>query len=1154
MSHFPYGYGFQGQQPPRQQYPYQPYGAYPAPGYGAQQPPQQQPPPATADYYTATQSAYDYNANNIPGLGTPLTAPQFPVPFGGQWDQAGYATSATPAAYPAYNASTFVPIPPAPPSQTHSQAHVPLSQEPQPKPQYRPDSARPQSKTLPKEEQLKVQSRQPLKDVDSQDEGECSDGEFDDLYEDVYDQPVVPSKTKTVSPVSSEDHAASSTDQAANFYDTEMDEVSASNGHPEAATDKPTSGEVPREKEPTRTERERSRSYSPYLSPREIEQEDPKPQARAEDPQGPTQIQNNSTGNDSNAALSAGSSPDGQEQVISTDQSKENNMGHTGPGAVASQIPRSLPEAQNEAKKAILRLLPLGVKYQTYLDEGFDEKVMKGLFTQLNLAPVTTDSVSSGKPAEIQEHKTQDQVAKPSQVSQADAMAKKQEERKDKIARLLAEKKAKAAAEATTEPKAPSATTSTGASTPSTTPAAKPTTQAQKTLLLQQKMEALRKAREARTQQAGQKAPLPNAPKNDIAQNPSSILPTPGPTTAAQTSAASDPTTQAGTPSGTLLTAPDRSRQNSGFQSPVPPGLSNKPINQRKRPVAADFVDYPTKIVKRPFLPSRQASSLVISVSDDEDEDDDIDMEVDSPTEDSPAPTQPTFNLPRRGPSVRDYPPLTNAGPPRHISSPAPSTPGGKAATVDLKAMEKAIADYKRKIQEAEARAKVKPSTGSSTPQSPSAGGATPTEQAMRPVVQRVVSTSDVDDKNGPSAQLLQEAEAAKTTKPQVFSPPGGYSRVERRVRKASAQSPRLSTKLQDKIAELKRMEEERRRLQAEIDAELAQQQRMEEEDEDEDTDELGSDSTGDHVSENLPTEKPATSSGGSVQDEAERTVHDGPLQSTPMDLESMSGKSDSEVGPSTSASLAPASAAVDETGSNPSSSPDPDHAGDASQLPASRPAEVLAAIATSASTEEHAVAVADSNTSDDYEPPDAAGNDRNMNDSPPFSPAPVENACNADAPGGGSQETAPPLAMPTRISTATIPNDDPTIEARADFFAHPSARTADVSREDAHKTIPDEQTFFTDYESPLRYYHAFRFHPRYSESVAGGLKSLTYSNRIDPKREICPDELDGRDCPRGSACQFQHFAHMVAPGKSSFPRGRTANCSDTPAGLPLKS
>lgn len=750
------------------------------------------------------------------------------------------------------------------------------------------------------------------------------------------------------------------------------------------------------------------------------------------------------------AVSSAGSSPD---QVIPTSRSKETDgaIGQTGPGAISSQASRSLPEAQNEAKKAILRLLPHGVKYQTYLDEGFDEKVVKDLFTQLNLVPVTTESVSSGKPPEIQEQKAQDQDTKPSQASQADAMAKKQEERKDKIARLLAEKKAKAAAEGTTGRKAPSpsAATSTGASTPSTTPATKPTTQAQKTLLLQQKMEALRKAREARTQQARQTSNLPNAPKNEITQKPSPVLPTPGPTTAAQTSATANSTSQVGAASGTLPTQQDRSQRpdsqrNSGFQSPVLPGLSNKPINQRKRPVAADFVDYSTKTAKRPFLPSRQASSLVISVSDDEDEDDDddIDMEVDSPTEDSPAPTPQTFNLPRRGPLVRDYPPLTNVGPPRNISSPAPGTPGGKTATVDLKAMEKAIADYKRKIQEAEARAKVKPSTGSSTPQSPSAGGGTPTEQATRPVVQRVVSTGDLDDKNGPSAQLLQEAEAAKTTKPQVFSPPGGHSRVERRVRKASTQSPRLSTKLQDKIAELKRMEEEKRRLQAEIDAELAQQQQME--DMEEDMDELDSDSAGEYVSERTPAANLPTSSGESGQDGAEQNAHDGPLQSIPMDLESLSGKSDSEV--QLSAVLAPA--AVDETGSNPSTTQDPEIGEDASPLPTSQPAEVLAAIATSAPTGEQAVTVANSNTSDDYEPPDAAGNDRSMNDSPPFTPAPAENTSEASAPGGGSQEDASPSAMPTQISTATIPNDDPTIEARADFFAHPSARTADVPRE----------------------------------------------------------------------------------------------------------
>lgn len=731
-------------------------------------------------------------------------------------------------------------------------------------------------------------------------------------------------------------------------------------------------------------------------------------------------------------------------------------MGQTDSVADTSHSSRSLPEAQNEAKKAILRLLPHGVKYQTYLDEGFDEKVVKDLFTQLNLAPVVADSVASGKPAGAQEHKTQDHNTKPASTSQADAMAKKQEERKDKIARLLAEKKAKAAAEATTQFKVPSAPVSTGASTPSATPATKSTTQAQKNLLLQQKMEALRRAREARTQQTGQQtqqAPtLSEALKNESLQKPPSVLPTPGSTTAEQTPAVSS-IVQLSAPSATLPASRDRSQQpasqpTSGIQSPVLPGLSNKMINQRKRPVAADFVDYPAKTVKRPFLPSRQASSLVISVSDDEDEDDeDVDMEVDSTTEDSPAPTQQTFNLPRRGPSVRDYPPLTNSGPPRHIASPAPGTPGGKTATVDLKAMEKAIADYKRKIQEAEARAKVKPSTGSSTPQSPSAGGRTPTEQATRTVAQPVVSTGDIDDKHGPSNQLLQEAEAAKIAQPQMFSPPNVHSKAERRVRKASAQSPRLSTKLQDKIAELKRMEEEKRRLQAEIDAELAQQQRMEEEDMEDDTDDLCSDSAGDHILETKTADKSAVSSDPG-QGEAEQTAPDGPLRSMPMDLESSPAKSDLGAEPSTSASFPPAPAAVDKKGSNEPSTQERHLVGDASRLPPGQPAEILAAIATSSPAEERVVAAADSNTSDDYEPPDEAGNDLGTKDSPPFSPAPAENVQNMATSGGGSPKIASPPAMPTQISTASIPNDDPTIEARAEFFAHPSARTANVSRE----------------------------------------------------------------------------------------------------------
>jgi hypothetical protein len=75
-----------------------------------------------------------------------------------------------------------------------------------------------------------------------------------------------------------------------------------------------------------------------------------------------------------------------------------------------------------------------------------------------------------------------------------------------------------------------------------------------------------------------------------------------------------------------------------------------------------------------------------------------------------------------------------------------------------------------------------------------------------------------------------------------------------------------------------------------------------------------------------------------------------------------------------------------------------------------------------------------------------------------------------------------------------------------------------------------DTETTFVPYETPLQYFKAYRFHPQYSGSVAGGLRSLTYSNNIDATREVCPDQLTHEVCPRGSECQFQHFEDMQLP------------------------
>lgn len=682
-----------------------------------------------------------------------------------------------------------------------------------------------------------------------------------------------------------------------------------------------------------------------------------------------------------------------------------------------------------------MRLLPLGVKYQTYIDEGIDEKVVKDLFTQLNLAPPAPSSEAPENPPTTQEKASQDPKPQPTEPSEVDARAKKQEERKDKIARLLAEKKAKAAAGATKVSKEPVTPLAAATSTPSI----KPKTQSEKNLLLQQKMEALRKVQEARAQKASQQPASPQVLGPEVAEKGLTRPPTQGPTVATQpatdskSTAATQPSSVASTLSQSGPVA-SPAQPTPRIQSPALPSLPAKQVNQRKRPVAADFVDYPTQAVKRPFLPTRQDSSLVISVSDDEeddDDDDDVDMEMDSAAEDSPASAQQTFGLLRKAPSLRDYPPLTDRGTPRQLSSPASGTPGGRIANVDLKAQERAIADLKRKIEEAEARKKAKPKTGSSTPQTPSAGDVTPIDQGIKPSVRRAVSTSEMDDKNGPSAQLLQEAEAAKLPKSSAVP------QTECRSRLSSTQTPGVKASVDEKVARIKRMEEELSRLRAEV--ELAEKQRSEE------VEDLDPDSVADPVRDAQPTNAAATLSGEQDRMQSEETSSDAASQSHPMELDS-SEKSDDEVDITPGVPQADVSEVMDEMAANGHESPshDPERADIAQPSVVGQSAEAPAAM-TNGKLSGDFMSAAEEDASDDYEPPDAPNDDRTPADSPPFSPAPADNTGSQRE----AQEFIPPTpTMPTQISTAIMPNDDPATEVHAEFFAHPSSRVEEITRE----------------------------------------------------------------------------------------------------------
>ncbi|CEJ60203.1 hypothetical protein PMG11_08787 [Penicillium brasilianum] len=66
----------------------------------------------------------------------------------------------------------------------------------------------------------------------------------------------------------------------------------------------------------------------------------------------------------------------------------------------------------------------------------------------------------------------------------------------------------------------------------------------------------------------------------------------------------------------------------------------------------------------------------------------------------------------------------------------------------------------------------------------------------------------------------------------------------------------------------------------------------------------------------------------------------------------------------------------------------------------------------------------------------------------------------------------------------------------------------------------------FSPYVSPLRHFKAYRYHPRYTEEVSDGYRSLTYSHDIDPMKHLCPFELAGGVC-NDRSCEFQHFRDM---------------------------
>jgi Putative zinc-finger domain len=79
-----------------------------------------------------------------------------------------------------------------------------------------------------------------------------------------------------------------------------------------------------------------------------------------------------------------------------------------------------------------------------------------------------------------------------------------------------------------------------------------------------------------------------------------------------------------------------------------------------------------------------------------------------------------------------------------------------------------------------------------------------------------------------------------------------------------------------------------------------------------------------------------------------------------------------------------------------------------------------------------------------------------------------------------------------------------------------------------------DSKNKFTPYDSALKQFKAYRYHPQYLHSVSNGYNSLTYSNKIDPMRPLCQFELAGGAC-NDPDCRNQHFREMGLTGAYCF-------------------
>ncbi|KAI0803588.1 hypothetical protein GGR55DRAFT_662246 [Xylaria sp. FL0064] len=1169
----------------------------PMTGLSSTQPSYAYPPPLTGAVpsasYAASQSAYSQNSNSIPGLG--LGGTQMPP-----------STS--------FSSGGSLPWP----AQGHNSQTNNFFQAQRPSPAAIQQQPRP----------LYQQPHNPLE------EGEPSEGEFEDLYEprglvDVQGAPQVAPQNQPTRPPDNLDSRGGSVGDAdgSSIYDPHDPHVI----HDESIT-QATSKNAPGEEqefppdddwEPSYPERERSGSYSPYLSPREVHRKVSIAKATSRDTQATDRV-------DSSQAIYQPGAPSlattrtvplANGMAFIPSGSGSNSVPKASDPELRSSgplLPRSPLEAKKKAQEAILGLWPLKVRYQDYIDEGIDANVVKALFRDIGLdvpisktnaaqsrttstaqstsaeaTPTATVSQKAQSPltrkpqaplVDAKQSDSKDDATKGSEIKSAGKSAA--EERKDKIARKLA-----AMAQKTTQPQGQSAPVPKPASVPAPAPTSVPIsapsvapapaaapapapaptsgpasipapapievpasagtksdatntpstvskTRAENNAILQQKLAALKKQQ---AQLAAEKARVASSESttasSPVAANPSppdtghngDSTPKPKPTISTQQSSNQSSSTNElqGNPD-------DDSIPGLSFSSLAAAQPSQASSRSLKRPVASDFDNYTPRFesLKR----TRTEERLVIDVSDDED----VEMDMGSPTEELP-PLVDSSTGPARQ-SLSAFPPLSDGPNRRQPDSPASSsapTPPVHGARIDL--LHKRIEETKRLIAEAEAKKAAKKAT-TQLPSKPSS-----------PAAQQLNNLPKLNESTTKDNRAINF----------------------RRDRIASYELPRITATLKEKQDKLKLIVAEAARLELEVQAGLDEQLKLEAEmkalanpstkaspEPDEQQPQPGDVS---------PLPVPAMPSDNQQADKSERFVEphlspeaqshsvgaNGDVSTEPKDSQALAATISVDTTPAIDTVMADddlsTPTAIDNTPdangafTGDASPKSPDTCGDEPPLievetemkqTDSREASTEADVEAESMAESALPAVSTRSSESDGESSESdvsmqqSASESSQSDDGSYDPTPVEisdshhvqkdERNNAEIPDDILDEP-----NPNHISTDRYQElEDTSNEVKNRSFEEPLLLTI---WQDVQSYKPPLEDLLS-YKSPLSYFRAYRFHPKYFEEVSGGLKSMTFSARIDPMREVCPQVLAGETCPKGSNCEYQHFDSMVLP------------------------